>query len=145
MRRAAVLAVALAGCGGGGAGDGLVPVSGAVTVGGAPAAGVVVTFVPRGDTPGNGGHGVTDAAGRYEAVTPYLKKGLPPGAYKVTLSLRQNADGSAADPDTPPIESAAREKLPARYTDPERTDLTATVGDAGGAGFDFAVPPGKKK
>ena len=98
-------ALGLAGCGG--TGDGLVPVSGTVTVDGKPGEGAAVAFVPKDGTPGNGGSALADASGKYEITTPQGKKGLAPGAYKVTVSYRRNPDGSAPDPNVPPIESKA--------------------------------------
>lgn len=145
MRRASLLLLtvaALAGCGGG-AGD-LVPATGTVTVDDRPGAGVVVEFVPKPGTPGNGGTAFADDTGRYEIATPQGKKGLAPGAYKVVVSYRRNADGSAPDPNVPPIESSATEWLPKKYSDREATELGATVA-AGAPPHDFAVRTGKKK
>lgn len=134
--------LALAGCGAG-AGD-LVPATGTVTVDDKPGAGAVVEFVPKPGTPGNGGTAVADESGRYEMATPQGKKGLAPGEYKVVLSFRRNADGSAPDPNVPPIESSATERLPRKYSDREATELKATVAPGGGP-HDFAVNTGKKK
>jgi hypothetical protein len=135
---------AAAGCGGGAA-DGLVLVAGVVKVDDQPAGNVLVTYVPQDKTPGNGGAGVTDSTGRYEVVTPQGKKGLPPGAYKVTLSRKLNPDGSPPDPNVPPIESQARETLAARHTDPDKTDLKINLSADDKRSFDFAVPAVKKK
>jgi hypothetical protein len=74
----------LAGCGGG---DTL-PVSGQVTVDGAPlwAPGAIVTFKPE---PAKGNHakvdptGYLDDQGRYTLYSAPGKKGAPPGWYKV--------------------------------------------------------------
>ena len=134
--------LAAAGCGGGS--DGLTPAAGTVTVDGAPGDGAAVAFVPQAGTPGNGGTGVADKSGKYEITTPQGKKGLAPGQYKVTVSFRRNADGSAPDPNVPPIESTASERLPAKYSDRDKTELTATV-TADAKPHDFTVLTGKKK
>ncbi|HJZ59164.1 MAG TPA: carboxypeptidase-like regulatory domain-containing protein [Gemmataceae bacterium] len=133
-----------AGCGGDG-GDGLVPVAGNVSVDGQPAGNAVVTFIPQGNTPGNGGTGMTDSTGRYEVTTPQGKKGLPPGQYKVTVSRPLNPDGSPPDPNTPPIESSARETVLPKFSSPEKTELTAAVAAGDNRAFDFAVQSVKKK
>ncbi len=147
MRRASMLLLtvavaALAGCGGGT--DGLVPATGTITVDNKPGAGAVVEFVPKPGTPGNGGTAFADDSGRYEIATPQGKKGLAPGEYKVVVSYRRNADGSAPDPTVPPIESSASEWLPKKYSDREATQLNATV-TADAKPHDFAVQTGKKK
>jgi hypothetical protein len=136
------MCAALAGCGAG-AGD-LVPATGTITVDDKPGAGVVVQFVPKPGTPGNGGTAVADESGKYEMATPQGKKGLPPGEYAVVLSYRRNADGSAPDPNVPPIESGATERLPKKYSDRDATELKATVA-AGAPPHNFAVTTGKKK
>ncbi len=138
-----VALLAAVGCGDKG-NDGLTPVSGTITVDGGPGNAAAVTFVPTGSTPGNGGHGSTDATGRYEITTPQGKKGLAPGEYKVTVSYRRNADGSVPDPNVPPIESSARELLASKYSDREKTELTATV-TAEAKPHDFSLPTSKKK
>src|SRR5262245_43486928 len=134
--------VLVAGCGKDN--DGLTPVAGTVFVDDAAAQGAVVTFFPTGNTPGNGGTGQTDATGKYEISTPQGKKGLPPGEYKVSVSYRRNPDGSAPDPNVPPIESKAVELLPPKYSDREKTELTATV-TAETKPHDFKVVTVKKK
>ena len=131
---------ALTGCGS----SGLAPVTGTVTLDGKAAGGAVVAFIPTDGTPGNGGTAVADANGKYEITTPQGKKGLPPGQYRVTVSLRRNPDGSAPDPNVPPIESQARESLPPKYNDRDKTELSATV-SADGKSYDFTVQTGMKK
>jgi hypothetical protein len=135
-------AFGLIGCGG--SGDGLVPVTGTVTVDGQPGDGAAVAFVPKDGTPGNGGTALADASGKYEITTPQGKKGLAPGAYKVTVSYRRNPDGSAPDPNTPPIEAKAVEWLPPKFSDRDKTELSATVA-ADAKSHDFTVQTGKKK
>ena len=139
MRRGlwAVFLVGLAAAGCGSTPDDLLPVAGTVTIDGQQASGATVAFVPVGDTKGNGGTGVADAAGRYEITTPQGKKGLLPGKYKVTVSRPLNPDGSPPDPNVPPIESRARETLPVKYTDRDKTELNATLAPDDKRSFDF--------
>jgi hypothetical protein len=122
MALAALLAVA--GC----SSSGEVAVSGTVKLGGEALEGAEVTFHPADQkTPGLGGHGRTDASGRYTITGKRGEKGLAPGEYVVTVSWRRNPDGSAPDPNVPPIDSKAVEKLPPHYTDREKSKLRATV------------------
>jgi len=111
---------ALAGCGSKDEAAGFVPVSGNITVNGNPTGNVLLTFVPQG------------------------QKGLLPGKYKVVASRRLNPDGSPPDPNTPPIESNARETLPAKYSDENKTELTLNIAAGDKRSFDFAVQTGKK-
>jgi hypothetical protein len=104
----------------------------------------MVSFIPQGNTSGNGGTGVADKTGKYEIATPQGKKGLPPGQYKVIVSYRRNKDGTAPDPNVPPIESSAIEVLPLKYSDREKTELSATVGNEAKP-HDFKLQTGKKK
>lgn len=121
-----------------------VQVTGIISVNEQPSGNVLVTYHPQGSTAGHGGSGTTDSTGKYEILTPQGKKGLVAGTYKVTLSRRLNPDGSPPDPNTPPIESSARETLPAMYTDPNKTQLSITLAVGDKRSFDFAVKAGKK-
>lgn len=134
-------ALMTSGCGGNS--DGLVPALGSVTIDGQPCANAVVAFIPQAGTPGNGGTARTDPNGKFEIMTPQGKKGLVAGKYKVTVSLQLNDDGTAPDPNTPPIESSAKERLPLKYTDREKTELSAIVETSSGA-HAFALLSSKK-
>ncbi len=112
-----------------------IPVTGVVTLDGAPCADAVVTFIPIEETQGNGGAGYTDAAGKFTAQlhdgqTGKGPPGLLPGKYKVLINKSVNADGTPAvrDPNVAPIDSATRELLPAIYSDFEQTKLRLEVG-----------------
>ncbi|MBA4190698.1 MAG: hypothetical protein C0467_22160 [Planctomycetaceae bacterium] len=137
-----LLAVLMTGCGGG-SDEGHLATTGTVTVNGQPVANVVVTYIPQGTTGGNGGTATTDSSGRYEIV-PTHGKSLPPGQYKVTVSRRLNPDGSPPDPNVPPMESSARETLPAKYTDADKTELNVTLVAGEKKPNDFAVKSLKK-
>jgi hypothetical protein len=117
--------------------DGLFPVSGTIKLDGTPTANVSVVFIPQGNTAGHGGSGVTDASGQYQLMSPQGKKGLPPGEYKVAVSRRLNPDGSPPAPNEMPIESQARETLPLKYSDKEKTELVARLTADDKKTFDF--------
>ena len=120
---AGLLLAGAAGCGGS---SDRVAVTGTVTLDGDPLPGAVVTFHPDGATAGQGGSGRTGPDGTY-TLTSAGGAGVPPGAYKVVISRPLRPDGSPPDPGRPPIESDARETLPAVYSSLDATTLTATV------------------
>ncbi len=121
-----VLVLLLAGCGSGEP-EGTVKVTGKVTQDGTPLSQALVTFIPVEDTLGFGGSGATNAGGKYALTPKKGGKGIAPGEYKVTISRFLQPDGSPPDPRKPPIESKARETLPAIYSNPSTTTLKATV------------------
>ena len=145
----ALLVTSAAGCGSGPPAPATAPVSGVVTVDGAPVEHAQVSFVPIEGTPGLGSAATTDAGGRYGLRTPWRRSGLmgqgvtwlegmPPGRYRVVVSRRLHADGSPMRADESPIESAAVETIAAVYSDEMASTLTADVPAAGGT-FDWNV------
>jgi hypothetical protein len=146
---AALLAAALAGCGGS---DKPVPVTGKVTVNGAPVAGAGVTFHPQ-DGKGRPATGETDQNGTYHLTTINPSDGALPGEYRVTLvwdepqhpylqlrdgapqkeSLRADYEKWKATHKTQPS------PIPAKYGTPGSTPLTQKVPAANGKA-DFEVP-----
>jgi len=125
----AVLCIAPLGCGKSYAGGELAPVSGVVTLDGQPAAGIIVLFSPTAATSGQGGMGATDTSGKYELKTRGEFPGVVPGHYKVTCVKYVLPDGSPLpeDPNFSMATSGAKQVLPAKYSDPQRTILSATV------------------
>lgn len=119
-------------------GPAVVPVSGTVTFDGKPLKGATLRFIPTGATPGGGANGFTKPDGTYELTGIRGGAGTSPGEYKVVISKRVNPDGSAPDPNIPPIESPAKEVLPPQYSDESRSTLTKTVPEKGGT-IDFAL------
>lgn len=107
----------------------ITPVSGIVTLNGQPLAEADVSAIPTGATMGLGGGGRSDSKGEFKFTHARGEAGLPPGEYKVTVSLRKKKDGSVPPPNdpTPPIESDATETIGAQYSDPNQTKLTLTV------------------
>ncbi|MBM3992859.1 MAG: carboxypeptidase regulatory-like domain-containing protein [Planctomycetes bacterium] len=116
-------------------------VSGTVILKGKAIEGAVVRFMPEGATEGFGGQGVTDATGKYEVIAGNMnqRKGLPAGKYKVVITCLRRPDGSAPDPNVPPIESDAKEHIPEPYSNRRDTPLTATIGSEP-ATVDFTLP-----
>lgn len=122
----------------------LVPLSGTVTWGGRPLTGAVITFTPVGATRGTGSTGRTSPEGKYTLKARGGGAGAVAGQYKVVISKLVLPDGSDFPADSPvgPMDSPAREVLPSRYSDPERTKLTARVPEGGGT-VDFPLEAGK--
>lgn len=101
-------------------------VTGVVSLDGKPLPDAYVSFFPEGATEGLGGHGRTDAAGKY-VITPSRGKRLDPGPYKVTVRRPLNPDGTPGDPNIPEMDSPAKESLPAVYSQRDLSRLTAEV------------------
>jgi len=110
----------------------LTPVTGKVEYKGKALTAATVRFIPMGQTTGFGGEGRTDAEGKYTITYARGGSGLPPGQYKVVVSKRLNPDGSEPPADEEPIESQARETLPAQYSSEDSTQITKTVPPDGG-------------
>ncbi|HKB04365.1 MAG TPA: carboxypeptidase-like regulatory domain-containing protein [Gemmataceae bacterium] len=118
------LVVAASGCGP--ADDGRAPVTGTVSLDGAPLAGVTVAFFPEPGSPGQGGFGRTDAQGRYEIAYDFTGKGLVPGKYRVTVvKTPPGAPGDDGGLIDSPVRAGAG--IPGIYGNPESTPLRATV------------------
>ncbi len=136
----AVVLITLSGCG---STTGL-PVTGTVTLDDQPLPNALIFFYPEGRTAGLGGSGRTGPDGKYELIPAQGRKGIAPGDYKVVISRPLRRDGSPADPNVPPIESDARETLPAIYSDRELSKLSAKVSKEK-AVHDFTLRSVKKR
>src|SRR4051812_41309923 len=141
--RAGVLAPGLVAllCGCGQTDPSLVAVSGTATINDRPLANATVTFIPKDGTPGFGGVGKTDTAGKYKLRgSRDDAAGILPGDYRVVISKRLMPDGSEvpANDNTPPMNSPARESLPAAYSSMAATTLSAAVRPGGGP-IDFPL------
>ncbi len=126
------------GCSSGPAHPPLVKGTGTVTWKGKPLAGALVQFIPSGETKGFGATAKTNSDGLYSLKYQTGAEGIPAGTYKVVISRRLLPDGTDPKEDLPPIENPAKETLPASYSSPELTKLTAQV-DAAGKALDFAL------
>lgn len=125
MKRMVVLLVFVVGCG---SANKLVPVTGTVTLDGKELPNAVLNFHPaNAQTLGLGGGAVTGPDGKYVLDNAQGGKGVAPGEYVVVISRRLRPNGEPADLSVPPMESDARETLPPRYSDREKTILKATV------------------
>jgi hypothetical protein len=117
----AFAAVALGGCGGDG--PQLHPVSGKVTLNGAPVAGATVVFTPQGDPNGPMPSGVTGDDGRFELTTHPHGKGAPAGEYAVVVTKYPENAREQANP---------KNQLPAKYAAAGTSGLKRAVKAGGG-------------
>ena len=117
------------GCGGPKSDLTFVPILGVIQLDGQPLADADISAVPIGATPGVGGASRSNASGEFNMMYARGESGLPPGEYKLAVSLRKFKDGSVppADDPTPPIDSQATETLAPRYSDINQSILTLTV------------------
>ena len=112
------------------------PVTGTVLVKGQPAADVQVTFHPANSAPkapsqpGESSSpipspsGKTNAEGKFQLHTYFGNDGAPVGEYTVSLSFA----GSAETRDImSKNQTTANVKIPAKYADPKKSGLVATV------------------
>jgi len=126
---AAALVLAAVGCGGSTG-----RVSGVVTLDGQPLEGATVTFTPAaGDGGGVGGStGKTDAQGRYTLRTVVGDSpGAAAGKHRVSISLFK------PNPNNP--DQAGTDVVPARFSDPSKTELTFDVPSGGTDKADFRL------
>lgn len=131
--------VAVGGCGRDARLPELVPLEGQVTLDGQPLSHGSVTFLPSGDTKGRGGAAITDENGRYELEEQDGTLGVVVGSYRVVVSKLVNPDGSDfTGEDLGPMDTSARELLPAKYSDLSQSELTAEV-PPGGGNIDFQL------
>jgi hypothetical protein len=118
------------------------PVSGTVMLDGKPLAGVKVTFIPVGSTPGGLCSGITDQSGRYELKDDRNRMGAQAGEFIVTCDNRD--PGIPEDPQLPvekgppPAAAGGKVMLPPRYAHEPTTELKATVPPGGGT-IDFEL------
>lgn len=132
----------IVGCSSGGpAPPKLVPVAGKVMLDGTPLAGASVIFIPKDQTKGTGGSGVTDAEGKYEARHQSNKTGIEPGTYAVVFSKIAMPDGSPIPPGKNAADVGATEVLPQQLSNPSPDFMTniVTITETGGTSFDFTL------
>lgn len=116
-----------------------VSVKGLVRLDGKPLQGAVVVFLPAEDGKGTLTQGETREDGTYELLYMTEPGGTAPGRYKVVVSYLVAPGGTPQglgprSSMTPPESfHKAKELLPARYSEPTRTELTAVVPNSGGA------------
>ena len=107
----------------------LVPVKGNVTIDGKPAVGVGVSFSPdsKAKTEGKGAYGFTDKAGNFTLKHPTGDAGIEPGEYRVVFSKLAMPDGSPIPDDSNPEELGAKESIPSKYSNVQKTKEIVVV------------------
>ncbi len=121
-----------AGCGG----NSPVPVRGTVTLDGTPVGGASVLFLPEGGA-GRQAVGLTEADGSFQLTTAATNDGALRGKYKVVVQYNEGATappaGNVKDA-MQGFEKAQKAKrpppkyvIPARYSDPDKTELRQEV------------------
>jgi hypothetical protein len=121
---------------------GTVPVKGIVTLGGAPVAGATVTFLAGKD--GRSASAITDAQGHYALTTFRRGDGALPDDYNVIVMKFEVVTGGQTGKKYVPVQETSEPKnqLPARYAQPGKSGLKATVTvDAKTNVFDFSLSP----
>lgn len=131
-----------------------VPVSGTVTLDGAPVEGASVVFAPTSGA-GMAASGITDSNGRYELTTQNPGDGAVEGSYMVMISKTEGGDtvDDAVKPGMSDEEATqaameahvasgeaepeVKELLPAMYKDPAASGFTAEVAKGAPAEFNF--------
>ena len=146
-----------AGCGGD-AGPAIYSVTGKLTKGDKPLAGVIVTFSPVEGGPSSSGQ--TNESGAFILLSASGKAGAVAGKHKVTLAVPVvSSAGSSTGPIDYAKMAAEREamtkggnagapvadvkkddKVPAEYSDPAKTPLPAYEVKAGSNDFDIKIP-----
>jgi len=116
--------------------ESLVPVEGIITFQKKPLIGAAVTFFPTGSNAVRAAYGLTDESGKYQVMTPISgiaaekSMGVVPGTYSVIISCLEMPDGSAVPKEmttAEAIEKGAREILPPKYSNEQRSVLKAEV------------------
>jgi len=140
------IALATTGCSSKSSKPDLTPVSGTVTLDGKPLPDADIVFFLQGQSvPGyTASMGKTDAGGKYQ-----LKFGGQPGAvpgnFRVTVSRIVNESGAALNPEEGmdltqlEMQGLAKQSLPAKYWNLDKTELTATVEKGKAEGYDFQL------
>ena len=130
---AVVMTLAGAGCGQQSDGFAYQPVSGVVTVNGAPVAGLTVSFAPQGASLDSGRPSVatTDAEGRYEAKTIDGVAGAAVGDHLVSIT------SETLDPETQQV--VTPETIPPKYNRQTTLKLTVPAEGTDAANFELTT------
>jgi hypothetical protein len=136
----------VSGCGGGDEPPTVYAVSGKVTLDDKPLANARLTFMPATEGGKGGGYATTKEDGTYE-LTDGQQAGCMPGQYKVVVSRYLTADGKPFEEKPEEgldlgqaIEAGdVKESLPKRYSNPEQTELTATIKEEDNESVNFKL------
>jgi 5-hydroxyisourate hydrolase-like protein (transthyretin family) len=136
--------VTLAGCGGAAKKpvEDLVPASGIVLISGKPEAGVQVTFIPtKENAKSHGGSAVTDDSGEFKMRNYMNRSGVPVGDYIVTFSMGASERDSAMVDGKPIPGVTVKEKIPAKWSDPQKSGKhnKITVPEGGVTDLSFKI------
>ncbi len=115
-----------------GCGDGIsrVPITCMLTVQGEPLAGASVQFFPLAGTEGEGAMGISGTDGKFEVISSRQDdKGIPPGKYKVRVSLMMEK-GKILPPDA----------LQADF--PNAQEIIPTPFSTASSTLEVMIPPG---
>lgn len=111
-----LMLLAVCGCGG----DGIerTPILGKLTIQGEPLGGASIEFTPAGSSDTPGAMGVSDTSGKFEVISSRRgDEGIPPGEYKVRVSLFADADGTPLPSDAMQADHPfAYEAIPAPFS-----------------------------
>lgn len=115
--------------------------TGTVTMDGAPAPFVIVSFLPTDPNSRAGGSGHTDGTGKFTIGQDGKNTGLPSGEYKVTFSQtlvkgKPTLAGSGGKKSE--MDKTEKEVVADEYRDREKTPVTATIG-SGTNSFTFDI------
>lgn len=118
------------------------PVSGVVTHNGQPVEDATVMFIASG-TGGRGAVGKTDASGKFSLTTFEAGNGALPGSYRVAVSKTvlegAPAEEGPGDGTNEPFSGTAKDLLPAKYKDANKSGLTADVAEKDDNTFTFEL------
>jgi hypothetical protein len=106
-------------------------VYGSVSYKGQPITAGLITFIPEGSEASAGGAPITD--GKYDIPAA---SGLPPGKYKVSISV-PSAKVDPKEIETPGISVEAKETLPAKYNSETELRAEVTTGGTNEHNFDL--------
>ncbi len=119
--------VLAAGCGRKSATPATVPVTGKVTLEGAPVSAAIVSFAPKNDsTTGIPAQATTDESGEFEVSTIFdqgrtTQAGMTPGNYALTVTKLEQLPAQAH------ITRAPKNLLPKQYESTDSSELKATI------------------
>lgn len=119
--------------------DGLVPVSGTVTLDGDTVEGISVTLMPEFGVGGKSGYGTTDAQGQFQISSGPEMKGVVPGKYRALFQKMTQPDGSPIPPDAMEGDVEFVNQLPPIYSDMEKTPLRPEISESGENGLEFEL------
>jgi hypothetical protein len=137
--RLALLLVTLVGCGPGTTGPATYPVTGVVTLAGAPVENAIVQFTPVSPDAGiAGAQASTRSDGRFDVrieleMGKSSKPGLPTGEYKVAVTKFESPPGQAS------LDKPPQNVLPSKYATIDASPLTVTVKDDGENYFELPL------